>query len=47
LVQQVTSPIRGRGNAGRAPTGEDPTPEILALCIALHASLVRAGLAAQ
>ena len=47
LVQQVTSPMRGRGSAGRAPTGEDPTPEILALCIALHASLVRAGLAAQ
>jgi DNA-binding transcriptional MerR regulator len=47
LVQQVTSPMRGRGSAGRAPTGEDPTPEILALCIALHTSLVRAGLAAQ
>ena len=47
LVQQVTSPLRGRGSAGRAPVGEDPTPQILALCIALHTSLVRAGLAAH
>ena len=44
LVQQVTSPMRGRGTAGRAAAGEDPTPQLLALCIALHASLVRAGL---
>jgi DNA-binding transcriptional MerR regulator len=47
LVQQATSPMRSRGSAGRAPAVEDPTPEILALCISLHASLVRAGLAAQ
>ena len=44
LVQQVTSPMRGRGTAGRGAAGEDPTPQLLALCIALHASLVRAGL---
>jgi hypothetical protein len=31
-----------KGKSGKGFT--DPTPEILALCIALHAALVRAGL---
>jgi len=45
LVQQVVSPIRGRnrGTGGVAPL--DPTPQILAECIALHTALVKAGLA--
>ena len=34
LVQQVTSPMRGRGTAG-GRRGGGPTPELLALCIAL------------
>ena len=50
LVQQVVSPIRGSGQ-GRGGNGgavrRDPTPQILAECIALHTALVRAGLAAQ
>ena len=47
LVQQVLSPVRGRkqGAGGRAT--HDPTPQILAECIALHTALVRAGLAAE
>ena len=47
LVQQVLSPVRGRnqGTGGRAT--HDPTPQILAECIALHTALVRAGLDAQ
>jgi DNA-binding transcriptional MerR regulator len=47
LVQQVVSPIRGRnrGTDGRVP--RDPTPQILAECIALHTALVKAGLAAD
>jgi DNA-binding transcriptional MerR regulator len=50
LVQQVVSPMRGR-RQGAGGTGgavrSDPTPHILAECIALHAALVRAGLAAE
>ena len=42
LVQQVVSPLRGRGAAREGP---DPTHEVLASCIALHAALVRSGLA--
>ena len=47
LVQQVLAPVRGRkqGTGGRSP--HDPTPQILAECIALHTALVRAGLDAQ
>jgi DNA-binding transcriptional MerR regulator len=47
LVQQVLSPIRGRsrGTSGKVP--HDPTAQILAECIALHAALVKAGLAAE
>jgi len=44
LVQQVVTPMRGRnGGNGKAP--RDPTPKILAECIALHTALVKAGLA--
>ena len=47
LVQQVVSPVRGRtrGRGGKVP--HDPTPQILAECIALHAALVRAGLTTE
>lgn len=47
LVQQVVSPLRGRGrDRGTGANAElDPTPEILAQCIALHTALVKAGLA--
>ena len=41
LVQQVAAPLRGRG--GRAGK-EDPTGDILRLCIALHTALVKDGL---
>jgi DNA-binding transcriptional MerR regulator len=41
LVQQVAAPLRGR--AGQ-PGKEDPTPEVLRLCIALHTALVKDGL---
>jgi DNA-binding transcriptional MerR regulator len=47
LVQQVVSPMRGRGRGAGATVRRDPTPQILAECIALHTALVRAGLAAQ
>lgn len=41
LVQQVAAPMRGRpGQAAK----EDPTPEVLRLCIALHTALVKDGL---
>lgn len=46
LVQQVVSPLRGRAHTRRTPdAAPDPTAEILALCIALHAGLVKQGLA--
>ena len=47
LVQQVLSPVRGRKHGSGGKATHDPTPQILAECIALHTALVRAGLAAQ
>jgi DNA-binding transcriptional MerR regulator len=47
LVQQVVSPIRGRGRGAGGKVAVDPTPQILVECIALHTALVRAGLAAD
>ena len=47
LVQQVVSPMRGRRRGAGDPVRRDPTPQILAECIALHTALVRAGLAAE
>jgi len=47
LVQQVLSPIRSRNQAAGRKLAHDPTPQILAECIALHAALVRAGLATE
>jgi len=49
LVQQVVSPMRAhrQGPGGEGTLRRDPTPQILAECIALHTALVRAGLAAE
>jgi DNA-binding transcriptional MerR regulator len=47
LVQQVVSPIRGRSRRTGGTVPRDPTPQILAGCIALHTALVKAGLAAD
>jgi DNA-binding transcriptional MerR regulator len=47
LVQQVVSPIRGRNRTTGRTVPRDPTPQILAECIALHTALVKAGLAAD
>jgi DNA-binding transcriptional MerR regulator len=47
LVQQVVSPIRGRGGRTDGKVARDPTPQILLECIALHTALVKAGLAAD
>ncbi|MDQ1538084.1 MAG: hypothetical protein QOE58_2477 [Actinomycetota bacterium] len=47
LVQQVVTPMRGRNRGTGAAEHRDPTPEILAECIALHTALVKAGLAAD
>lgn len=47
LVQQVTSASRGRGRRSGRAVPHDPTPAILAECIALHTALVKAGLAAD
>ena len=47
LVQQVVSPIRGRNRVPGRAAPPDPTPQILAQCIALHAALVKAGLGAD
>jgi DNA-binding transcriptional MerR regulator len=47
LVQQVVSPIRGRSRGTGGKISQDPTPQILAQCIALHTALVKAGLAAD
>ena len=44
LVQQVVTPIRGRGRGASDTVTHDPTAQILAECIALHAALVKAGL---
>jgi DNA-binding transcriptional MerR regulator len=45
LVQQVVSPILGRNRGTGRTAPLDPTPQILAECIALHTALVKAGLA--
>jgi DNA-binding transcriptional MerR regulator len=46
LVQQVVSPLRRRrGGAPAHGAEDDPTPEILAWCVALHTGLLRSGLA--
>lgn len=47
LVQQIVNPIRSRARGGNGKVTSDPTPAILAQCIALHTALVRAGLAAE
>jgi DNA-binding transcriptional MerR regulator len=47
LVQQIVSPIRGRNPGAERKTASDPTPKILAECIALHTALVKAELAAD
>jgi DNA-binding transcriptional MerR regulator len=47
LVQQVVSPLRGRSRGNGGAVTRDPTPQILAECIALHTALVKAGLAAD
>jgi DNA-binding transcriptional MerR regulator len=47
LVQQVVSPIRRRNGGAGSKAAPDPTPQILAECIALHTALVKAGLAAD
>jgi len=47
LVQQIVSPARGRSRGAGGTTPHDPTPQILAQCIALHTALVKAGLAAD
>ena len=47
LVQQIVRPARsaaGRPPRGEVPVPEDPTPEVLRLCVALHTALVRSGL---
>lgn len=44
LVQQVVSPHRGRARGGKGAGGDDPTVEVLRLCIALHTALVKDGL---
>jgi DNA-binding transcriptional MerR regulator len=47
LVQQIVSPLRGRGRGSGGAADRDPTAQILAECIALHTALVKAGLAAD
>jgi DNA-binding transcriptional MerR regulator len=47
LVQQIVSPVRGRGRGADSTGRRDPTPQILVECIALHTALVKAGLAAD
>jgi DNA-binding transcriptional MerR regulator len=47
LVQQIVQPARsaaGRPPRGEVPVPEDPTPEVLRLCVSLHTALVRSGL---
>jgi DNA-binding transcriptional MerR regulator len=45
LVQQVVAPLRGRRRGAGDGVPVDPTPQVLAECIALHTALVRVGLA--
>jgi DNA-binding transcriptional MerR regulator len=47
LVQQVVSPVHGRGRRTGAKAAHDPSAQILMECIALHTALVKAGLAAD
>lgn len=47
LVQQVVSPIQRRSRGTGHTVTPDPTPQILAECIALHTALVKWGLAAD
>jgi DNA-binding transcriptional MerR regulator len=47
LVQQVVSPMRRRNGGPGSKATPDPTPQILAECIALHTALVKAGLVAD
>jgi DNA-binding transcriptional MerR regulator len=47
LVQQLVRPARsaaGRATRGEQSAPEDPTAEVLRLCIALHTALVRTGI---
>ena len=47
LVQQIVRPARSAAGRPGRPNGaapEDPTPEVLRLCIALHTALVRTGI---
>jgi DNA-binding transcriptional MerR regulator len=47
LVQQLVRPARsaaGRATRGERTAPEDPTAEVLRLCIALHTALVRTGI---
>jgi DNA-binding transcriptional MerR regulator len=44
LVQQVVSPHRASGRGKASGRAEDPTGEVLRLCIALHSALVKDGL---
>ncbi|MDO5698470.1 MAG: MerR family transcriptional regulator [Dermatophilus congolensis] len=45
LVEQVVSPLRSRGDTRRDGSERDVAGELLRECLALHAALVRAGLA--
>jgi len=47
LVQQIVTPLRARDRRTGGTAPKDPTPQILAECIALHTALVKAGLAAD
>ncbi len=44
LVEQVTTPLRHHRGAGSSAKAEEVAREISALCVRLHATLVRAGL---
>jgi len=46
LVQQIVRPARSAAGRprGELPAPQDPTPEVLRLCVALHTALVRSGL---
>jgi len=44
LVQQLVRPARAARGGGEGIEPDDPTTEVLRLCVTLHTSLVRAGL---
>lgn len=44
LVEQVTTPLRHHRGAGASAKAEEVAREISALCVRLHATLVRSGL---